>query len=546
MKSKYILPIFGVLAAASLTGCYEMDSNPMNQYITESSKAEAAEQNPEIAQAGVTGITAVFSTYMQVLSTSREYHSDFGFPAIMLSMDSRGVDMVGANTGYNWFATPEEMADARPNSTTPLLVWNNCYRQIFSANSVLSTIAADTEDPTLKFYRAQAMAMRANDYLILAQTFQFTYKGNEQKPCVMLVTEENASSYAVDGAARSTVEQIYTQIDKDLTEAIKLLTEAQGAGVTADKLLSAKPKRMVSLAAAYGLRARANLLMNKWADAASDAKNAIDNFNGAPLSIAEAGKPGFGSIDAKNWMWGIAIAPTDRVVTSGIVNFPSHMGSFNYGYASVGAWRLINKQLFESIPESDVRRGWFLDADGQSANLTEAQQVYCDENKMPAYAQVKFAPYQDILGNSENACDIPLMRIEEMYYILAEAQAMGGNPGEGATTLNQFVNTYRDATFTASGSAEDIQEACFQQRRLELFGEGLIYYDYMRLNKPFNRIGGGFPVAFVYNVPAGSDVLILPLPETEVNGNKKFTAADNNPSASTPTPVKDTVEPIIE
>lgn len=33
-------------------------------------------------------------------------------------------------------------------------------------------------------------------------------------------------------------------------------------------------------------------------------------------------------------MWGIIISETDRVVTSGIVNWISHMGSFNYGYAN--------------------------------------------------------------------------------------------------------------------------------------------------------------------------------------------------------------------
>ena len=35
----------------------------------------------------------------------------------------------------------------------------------------------------------------------------------------------------------------------------------------------------------------------------------------------------------KDWLWGIYIAETDRVVTSGIVNWISHMGSLNYGYA---------------------------------------------------------------------------------------------------------------------------------------------------------------------------------------------------------------------
>lgn len=57
---------------------------------------------------------------------------------------------------------------------------------------------------------------------------------------------------------------------------------------------------------------------------------------------------------------GYQISETDRVVTTGICNFPSHMGSLNYGYATVGAWKRINKKLYEkNINETDARKGWF-------------------------------------------------------------------------------------------------------------------------------------------------------------------------------------------
>ena len=241
----------------------------------------------------------------------------------------------------------------------------------------------------------------------------------------MIITEENEEEATANGCPRSTVAEVYKQIVEDCDKAIEYISKSQ---LQPENILESKPKRFLSLAAAYGLRARVNLVMNNWAEALADAQAAIANFRGAPLSISAASQPGFGDITASNWMLGIAIATTDRVVTSGIVNFPSHMGSFSYGYCSVGAWRRVNVNLYNAIPNTDCRKGWFLNKDSESVNLTEAQQNYCEANKMPAYTQVKFAPYQDVLGTSENACDIPLMRIEEMYLIAAEAKAMGGDP----------------------------------------------------------------------------------------------------------------------
>lgn len=538
MKSKYLfLSVLGTLAAAGLTGCYEMDTQPMDQNVTDQQKTDAKEAIPENAQASITGISAVFSSYNA--NFADETHSDFGFASTMIGNDCRGVDMVSDVLGYNWFSNEAQMGTCSNTDDLTIMTWKNCYRQIFAANAAIKGINPETEDATLQFYLAQALAMRANDYFILAQNYQFTYKGNEDKPCVMLITEKNEEEVAIKGAGRATVAAIYTQIMEDLDNAVAML---EASGIRPEQVVESKPKRFISLATAYGLRARVNLVMNEWDAAASDAENAIKNFNGKAKSLAEASKPSFNSLLESDWMWGIPIASTDRVVTSGIVNWPSHMGSFNYGYATAATgkstpWRRINKKLFNSIPVSDVRRGWFLDGDKYSPNLTEAQQAFLDKKEALPFTQVKFAPYGDVIGTNENANDIPLMRIEEMYLIQAEATAMAG--GDGASILNEFVSTYRDPQYSFSGSAADVQEECFRQRRIELFGEGLIFYDYMRLKKDFDRRGGGWQSTICYNVPAGSPVLLLVIPNAEINGNKLFNGADNNAPAPHPDAVPD-------
>lgn len=74
------------------------------------------------------------------------------------------------------------------------------------------------------------------------------------------------------------------------------------------------------------------------------------------------------------------------------------------------------------------------------------------------------------------------MRVEEMYLIKAEAEAMGGNLSGGKSTLENFVRTYRDPSFTSkANSAQDFQDEVWLQRRMELWGEGFSLFDILRL-----------------------------------------------------------------
>lgn len=518
------------MALTPLAGCSDLDTVPQGQYATAEQKGEVTEKNPERAQAAITGITALFSTYCQIY----DRHNDFGIPSYMLYYDQRGQDMVGLDIGYNWFTASLYLNDCNGSSYLSNYAWRYFYRQLQAVNAALGALDQESENPELQFYVAQALAMRAYDYFELIQNFQFTYVGNEDKPGVMLITEKNADEAAANGIERASVRDTYALIMSDINKAIELL---ENCGIEPSDVLDSAPKRFLSLAAAYGLRARINLVMNNWEAAADDAQAAIDNFSGRPMSFDTAAKPCLSSIDESCWMWGISIAPTDRVVTSGIVNWISHMGSWNYGYAQVGAYRLCNVALYNSIPATDARKNWFVNSNGECPNLSADRQAYVAEYELPPYCQVKFDSYQGVLDQSENANDVPLMRIEEMYLILAEATAMNG--GDGASILTNFVKAYRDPAYSFSGSGQAVQDECWRQRRIELWGEGISYHDLMRLNKGINRIGGGFEEDYVYKIDPTDQILVMVIPESEENGNKKFSAADNNPAVGMPTPVAD-------
>jgi hypothetical protein len=404
------------------------------------------------------------------------------------------------------------------------------YAIIRVSNTLIESIDPDTENPDFQFNLAQGLSGRAFAYWVLANLYQFNYVGNESAPCVPIITEANAEEAAWEGVPRSTVQQVYDLILSDLNSAINLMTSSEG---------ERSDKRYFDLSVAYGLRARAHLSMQKWPEAAADAESAIEASDAEPASIEDLSKPTFWNAENEdNWMWGIILSETDRVVTSGIVNWLSHMGSLNFGYANFSKGKQINKGLYYSIPASDVRKGWWLDEDKTSPNLNAEQTAFVQ--RYPPYTHVKFAPYNNVIGNSVNSSDIPLMRIEEMYLILAEAQAMQA-PATGLKTLVDFVKEYRDLDYAFAGaSATEIQEEVYRQRRIELWGEGLIWFDVMRLGKGVDRRGGGYPNAtMIFNIAGNDPVLLWRIPEAEIQANIQLSEGDNNPSAPTPKAVPD-------
>lgn len=455
-------------------------------------------------------------------------HSDYGYPSLMLAMESRGADLVSESSGYNWYNDQMKYEDMQSNYYYTYMHWNTMYNHIMAANKVWQDFGERAGESLFQFYLGQASALRAFNYFYLAQLYQQTYVGNEDQPCVPIIAGVDAYTVAQEQRPRATVREVYDYILQDLDLAEHLLSQTT---------VARSGKHLVTPQVIWGLRARIYMVMNEWEKAADNAQRLIAAGVATPYTRDEVSRPTFADINHDAWLWGIDTEETDRVVTSGIVNWPSHMGSLNYGYASVGAWRMVSQSLYNAIPSTDVRKGWFLDANGTSANLNDEQQNHVVQYGMPAYTQVKFAPYKDEIYTSTNANDIPLMRIEEMYLILAEAKAMMGDTGGALNTLNSFVTTYRDPAYNCTATnTEDICEAVWMQRRIELWGEGHSYFDLMRMKKGVDRRGAGFPTAYVYNIPAGDAALIYPIPDREMNNNPSLT---QNPVATQPQPVEE-------
>ena len=299
--NKYIIVLFSIFSFMSCTDW--LDTIPEGGTITDDQKNAAIEANPALLAADIAAMNANMIAYMGILGD--DYHNDFGYAAACLYMDSNGADMTCANTGYNWFAHNASYADREYSSTRTLFMWNLFYKQIASANIVLASVDPATDNETLKVYMGQALAVRAFDYLHLAQLHQFTYIGHEDARCVPIVTEKTTAEEASNNP-RASVKDVYELIMSDLDRSISCL-----------KGYKRKDKGYIDQAVAYGLRARANLVLNNWAEAASDADSALIVSEAIPYTLQQASAPAFyDAATDKNVMWANMITENNDIVQS--------------------------------------------------------------------------------------------------------------------------------------------------------------------------------------------------------------------------------------
>lgn len=523
---------FSVLASSLLlTACSDLDSVPEGDVMTENQLNTVANADANKMQAKVNGLYS--SLINEGIITSwygSERHFDFGYAAACMMYDASGMDEPSENNGFNWFGNNMDFSDRTTKSPEGYFLWLLYYNHIKVANDIISA-SSDTTNTSMRYALGQAYASRAFDYLNLIQMYQFTYKGHESAAGVPIV-KEDATLEENQNNPRATVAQVYAYIMNDLNESIRFLDG-----------FSRSAKNAIDQQVAYGLRARANLLMQNWADAAADADAAAVGYE--PLSETAAAAPGFNDITATDWIWGSAVSEKNSIVTSGIVNFPSMMCSFTgNGYAPMYAGRYINSTLYDEIDSTDVRKGWWLNADLYSPIVDYTWSISDQEGTKNApewfewktpYLNVKFGPYKNIYNNSTNACDLPIMRVEEMLLIKAEGLAMSGKVDEGKTVLENFVRNYRDPAYTCTATtAEGVQDAIWFQRRIELWGEGFSFFDMMRLKKGLNRKNSNYDVALRYNLPAESQIFLWIIPEDEINNNAALKDA-NNPIVARPT-----------
>ncbi len=385
-------------------------------------------------------------------------------------------------------------------STQPIAVmWTDSYRTIANANAVLGRIdpIAFANANTKTQYIGEAKFLRALMYFNLVRFF-----GD-----VPLVVTEIASEQEAYQFSRTPAAEVYAQIERDLTDAEAALPVSYtGANVG-----------RATKGAAQALLGKAYLQQRKWAGAEAklalaaagpyqllpDVNNVfgLGKDNNAEIVFAvQYVASGFG--EGNSYVHLFAPQPSGASITSVVANS-----------TCVGT-----QDLYDAFEPGDNRRDAFIGIFGTGNNTY--------------YWPRKFVYRVSQINEGEN--DWPVLRYADVLLMYAEALNNNGRTAQAVTQLNRIRTRAGLAGKFLAGtpSAQDMQLAIEQERRVELSFEGHRWHDLIRWGKDVttlqafktrytNAATPGFDNANA-NLAPRVEARLFPIPSREIALNPRL------------------------
>lgn len=506
MKIRQLL--YGVIGSLviGLSSCSDDFLNTeFTEGIDKATATELATSDPEALNGYLRGML-VHLTVSDIGGQGR--HDDFSFMASLHATEIGCENIVQASS--HWFNFDYSFDNRQFNYRRTHAHWRTYYTLIAKANEVIDFFPEIPENPGSKGILGQAYALRGMAYYYLIQLYQYTNVHDVSISDLLGVplryssvevaangwTEEEVEAFT----GRNTLGVVYDQIESDLETAVELL----------DAGYERPNKIFIDASVAKGLLARYYLLAGKWNLAATTAAAARVGY---PIMEPAKLHDGFMDIENGEWMWGFDQSTETQTTYA---SFFSHISNLAPGYAGLNyAARLIDARLYNSISDSDERKQLFNGPEGPRGGQISV--AVTAASKRP-YANLKF-------GDDGNwTMDYLFMRAAEMVLIESEAKAQLADFTGAATTLKELM-AKRDAEWNETSVSLDY---IFNQRRIELWGEGFEYFDRKRLGKGMDRTYVGSNHRLKLAFPATHKNWVYQIPNDEIQENDKISAEDNN------------------
>ena len=551
MKNIFKRVLIAASAVLTMTACiYEVIPQGGSQTQAQVSASESALKamikafNPAMFCSGAGGYASSYGD-----------HTDFGYPAVALRLEHMLEDIatMADNPYYNRFYAYDMNQGQGSQYTYAAYFWDLYYGWIRLANDVIASVRPVVEgegedDPELEHILGQAYAYRAMCYLDLARLYEPKVNDYTDVRKVLGLTvpivDENTTIEQTKNNPRVDRATIYTFIFEDLARAEKYIDA------------SYKTYSSPTIMAVYGMYARAYIELGYSDDpafpakesfrkAADYARKVIDESGKSPLTQSQWEDPvnGFNNGSSNNaWIWGLTTSPENL---NNLLTFISHMSSeAAWGYARYAQFG-VSKRLYDAIPDADWRKHSWLDPEREDYYAYKFAGNDADKddflNSMPAardYQALKFRPAQGECSdfNVGNAGDFCMMRIEEMYFLEAEAM-YHLEPAQGVKLLQDFIQDYRYSSYDRIKAGADQQTFLTElllQKRIEFWGEGILFYDYKRMDMGITRSYPGSNHAGVYklNTVGRSPQWNIVVTRREFQNNTAITEENNNPDPS--------------
>lgn len=386
--------------------------------------------------------------------------------------------------------------------------WDAMFNAVNRANTVIASLPSLDIDESIKAqFIAEAKTLRALHYFNIVRSWG-----------AVPMRLEPISGLNNIGKAKSSEEDIYNQIIKDLNDA-----------VSSDVLPEEYPvsdKGRVTIYAANTILAHVYLTIGRYSESAAITKSIIDSEKFAlepnleQVFSPEPGNTHSGEIFSITWV---------RSGSQGM-RLLSFMHNATLGYSSAG-WRVCLRNMDAPIineewDEADLRKNFNL------YNMPEEVAV------LSASEPGLFKKYIDRNGAGQDAHgnDQPIYRYADVLSMYAWADAMDN--GIASTYAYEALNQIRrrgygvditvpNASIDYAGlSIDDFMDAVWDERAWEFIMEAKRWYDLklMPREKAVEIITQAGDAGFFSDTD-----WLYPIPRQEIDNNDKLTDADQNP-----------------
>ncbi len=410
-----------------------------------------------------------------------------GYPfgaASIIQGEMRGEDMNLTAVFYDYTYSATYTTATGNNKS----MWETSFEAINRYNVVMSGIEEAAKngvitDEVKKQYLGECLFLRALTYhnLMIHYSLPYGMQGNNDygMPLYLTVVTDPSQIEEQLKIGRSSVEDTYTQILKDLKDAEAYLPDA----------VSNDPIARASKGAAIALKTRVYLHMRDWKNVVAEAKK----LEGGKFELeANPATPFTSYANNKESIFSIGNSSSDN-------------GTVNGAMSSMMSARSGGRAICTSSPTLYNSTYWR--ADDKRRDLLyyrESDKYYfCDKYKNPQ-------------TNEEYA---PIIRYAEVLLNEAEALARDDSDPNNKTLAVAKLNEVRNRSLANPSTQayqvsdfatiKDLVEAILWERRIEFHGEGRRWEDIHRLANDDLCPSGGIPAKIDYNETKGIGAFVI-------------------------------------
>ena len=452
-------------------------------------------ESKPISQIGETDFFKTESDFNQALvgaySAFAQVYSGNGYYPLLVDLRSDNTtELTAGGDGNDAKRNIDEFRETTDNEHLTAF-WQTSYNLIARCNSILAKIDGSTvSDALKKQYTGEALTLRALGYFNLVRL----YGG------VPLVTEPVTDIDASYEVGRSTVQEVYAQIEADLVKAEGLVPASYNESVVG----------RATLGVAQSLLGQVYLTQKKYAEAAAEFKKVVTSGTYSLLPVyADLYKAGQqGNLEA---IWQAQYKGAANGLGSNLPNHFAPTGSEGITIASGGAYGFNQptEDIAAAYTTGDVRRSNIADGYQNGSTFVAAKYIrgYVERETGGGYA--------------DSGADWYVIRYADILLMYAEAlnEANKGPVSDAYTAINQ-VRTRAKLANLSGLTYETFKTAVYNEERLESPFEGHRWFDLLRTDRALTvmnaKVSGPGKTTVGISTPIKDYQLLYPIPALAV------------------------------